>query len=165
MRTLAVSVDGEVFELALDRQCGNPAAYKVNVNGREVQVIVPVDCDHLENMDWLIVDGRPYEISLDHQRQWLDGDHAQRKIQVRDLHSGRPPALSLDGVARAPIPGLIVRLLARPGQAVEIGQPLLVLEAMKMQNEIRAPRSGKVEAIHVEEGQRVGMNDRLVEIV
>jgi acetyl/propionyl-CoA carboxylase alpha subunit len=164
MRALAVSVDGETFQLALDRQCGNPAAYKVNVNGQEVQVVVPVDCDHLEDIDWLIVDGHPYEITFDHQLRWLDGDHGQRKIQVRDLQSGRPPVLSLDGIARAPIPGLIAQVLVADGQSVEIGQPLMILEAMKMQNEIRAPRSGKVECVFVHAGQRVGMNDPLVEI-
>jgi biotin carboxyl carrier protein len=50
------------------------------------------------------------------------------------------------------------------GQAVEVGQPLLALEAMKMENEIRAPRSGIVSTLHVAPGQAVGRNEVLAEI-
>ena len=55
----------------------------------------------------------------------------------------------------APMPGKIVRLLVAAGDTVEAGQGLLVVEAMKMQNEIRAPKSGTVERIFVSEGQPV----------
>jgi biotin carboxyl carrier protein len=51
------------------------------------------------------------------------------------------------------------------GQGVEAGQPLLILEAMKLENEIRAPRSGQVSAIHVTAGQGVALNEVLIEII
>ena len=61
----------------------------------------------------------------------------------------------------APMPGKIVRVLAKAGDAVEAGQGLLVVEAMKMQNEIKAPKTGKVEKILVAEGQAVNAGETL----
>jgi pyruvate carboxylase subunit B len=60
------------------------------------------------------------------------------------------------------MPGIVVQLLVQPGDAVEKGQPLLVLEAMKMQNEIAAPSDGSVKAVHVAEKQAVGSGEKLV---
>jgi biotin carboxyl carrier protein len=61
----------------------------------------------------------------------------------------------------APMPGKVVRVLVKEGDAVEAGQGLLVVEAMKMQNEIRSPRSGTVECFLVEEGQAVNAGEVL----
>lgn len=56
---------------------------------------------------------------------------------------------------KAPIPGMVVRVLVRGGEAVASGQPLVILEAMKMENELRAPRAGTVGDIKVKAGERV----------
>ena len=56
---------------------------------------------------------------------------------------------------KAPMPGLVVRLLARPGDSVEAGQPLVVLQAMKMENELSLPRGGTLQAVMVGEGETV----------
>ena len=61
----------------------------------------------------------------------------------------------------APMPGKVVRLLVKTGDSVELGQGVLVVEAMKMQNEIRSPKSGKVEKILVKEGQAVNAGEVL----
>lgn len=71
---------------------------------------------------------------------------------------------SAERFVRAPMPGLVVRLLAEPGQHVEAGQGLVVLEAMKMENELRAPSAGTVAALHVEPGAAVGKGALLVEL-
>ena len=55
----------------------------------------------------------------------------------------------------APMPGKVIRMLVKAGDAVEAGQGLAVIEAMKMQNEIKSPKSGVVERIIVKEGQNV----------
>ena len=60
------------------------------------------------------------------------------------------------------MPGVVVSLVVDEGQAVEAGQPLLILEAMKMQNEIDAPLAGIVKAVHVAEGQAVAAGEKLV---
>lgn len=56
---------------------------------------------------------------------------------------------------KAQMPGKIVRVMIRAGQTVEKGQPMLVMEAMKMENEIRAPIAGVVASVRVEPGQAV----------
>lgn len=65
---------------------------------------------------------------------------------------------------RAPMPGLVVRVLVEEGQPVEEGDGLLVLEAMKMENELCAPAAGTVAALHAEEGASADKGEVLVEI-
>lgn len=61
----------------------------------------------------------------------------------------------------APMPGRVIRLLVNAGDEVEAGQGLVVVEAMKMQNEIRSPKKGKVERLQVKEGQNVNAGEIL----
>ena len=91
----------------------------------------------------------------------FDGLH-QIEVQDRSISLARP--VSGDGRVKAPIPGLVVRLCVELGDEVAVGEPLLVLEAMKMENEILAPRSGKVTELNVSEGTSVKLGDLLVEI-
>jgi acetyl/propionyl-CoA carboxylase alpha subunit len=65
---------------------------------------------------------------------------------------------------RAPMPGLVLSLRVGEGQMVKAGEALLVLEAMKMENELRAENDGTVKSVHVAHGDAVGKNDLLVEI-
>ena len=64
----------------------------------------------------------------------------------------------------APMPGTILRINVNVGDEVKAGQELLILEAMKMENEILAPRDGKVAAVHVSKGASVNTGDKLVSI-
>jgi len=64
----------------------------------------------------------------------------------------------------APMPGKIVKVLVRPGDAVQARQGLVVVEAMKMENELRAPRAGTVRALHVQSGDPVDAGQLLVEL-
>jgi biotin carboxyl carrier protein len=74
-------------------------------------------------------------------------------------HDGRA-----DGSVRAPMPGRVVRVPVVPGQAVEARQAVVVVEAMKMENELRAPRAGIVRALHVQAGDSVDAGQLLVEL-
>lgn len=65
---------------------------------------------------------------------------------------------------RAPMPGLVLSLNVEEGQMVQAGEGLLVLEAMKMENELRSTASGIIRSVHVTKGDAVGKNDLLVEI-
>jgi biotin carboxyl carrier protein len=69
-----------------------------------------------------------------------------------------------NGGIAAPMPGRVARLLVEVGQGVEAGQVMLVLEAMKMENELRAPRKGVVKSILVREGDPVETGKRLIEL-
>ena len=77
---------------------------------------------------------------------------------------GRHGAAEVQGRQQivAPMPGKIVRILVKPGDTVELGQGLIVVEAMKMQNEIRSPKSGAVEKIIAKEGDAVNAGDVLL---
>jgi len=68
------------------------------------------------------------------------------------------------GLVKSVMPGVVVSLLVSEGDVVEEGQPLLVLEAMKMQNEIDAPAAGTVRLIHVSEGEAVSAGAKLMEL-
>jgi pyruvate carboxylase subunit B len=68
------------------------------------------------------------------------------------------------GLVRAPMPGLVLRVEVEVGQAVAPGSGLVVLEAMKMENEIRAPGPGRVKAVLVKAGETVEKGSPLVEV-
>jgi biotin carboxyl carrier protein len=84
-------------------------------------------------------------------------------IDPRAWRGRRQGAIEAEGRQQilAPMPGKIVRVLVQTGEAVEAGQGLLVVEAMKMQNEIRSPKSGTVERLLVKEGQPVNAGEIL----
>lgn len=104
----------------------------------------------------VVVDGWRLEVELEPERRAVLRERARR---------GRPDAGRTGPLEiRAIIPGRIVAVLVIAGEALEPGQQLLVLEAMKMQNELRAPRSGTVEQVRVEVGQNVEVGDLLVVI-
>jgi pyruvate carboxylase subunit B len=86
----------------------------------------------------------------------------ERTRHIRSLAAGseRP---ATEGLLRAPMPGLVVRLEVEPGQTVAPGGGVLVLEAMKMENELRSPAGGRVRAVLVRAGQAVEKGQTLVE--
>lgn len=89
-------------------------------------------------------------------------------VQIRDPRRRRHTAwtAAAEGPQEilAPMPGKIVKLLVEENQEVSPGTGLLVIEAMKMQNELRAPRAGRVEKIHVLEGTGVESGSRLIRL-
>jgi biotin carboxyl carrier protein len=113
----------------------------------------------------ILVDGRPYEIVVDRNLQWIRSAHGVHHLEIHDLATPVARPASGDGRVKAPIPGLIAEVLVDAGAQVEAGQPLLLLEAMKMENQICAPRSGVVSQLNVAAGQNVALHALLAEIV
>lgn len=70
-----------------------------------------------------------------------------------------------DGTVNAPMPGQVVKLLVAAGDTVELDQPLLIVEAMKMENELRAPKAGKLDRFAVSEGQAIESGQLLATII
>ncbi len=87
----------------------------------------------------------------------------ERTRHIRDL-AGPGAGRTGGGQVRSPMPGLVVRLLVEPGETVEAGAGLVVLEAMKMENELRAHGPGRVTAVLVAPGQAVEKGQPLVEL-
>jgi biotin carboxyl carrier protein len=159
MGKYAVIIDGRSCELEFDLPLQRGQEFAVKLSDETLRVRIPPS----DGIDWIIVNDRPYEMHLD--QQWLQSSLDVHPVEVRDRDTShvRPP--SADGRIKAPIPGMIARLLVGVGQRVEIGQPILILEAMKMENEIRAPRAGQVGTIQVEVGRVVARSELLAEIV
>ncbi len=86
----------------------------------------------------------------------------EREVGARS-HAGGGPSGGGAGL-EAPMPGVVTRVLAAPGDEVKKGQPLLALEAMKMEHLIRAPRDGRVRQVNAHPGQMVVGGARLVEL-
>jgi biotin carboxyl carrier protein len=103
------------------------------------------------------------EVVVDGWRFELDVEDAQRADLRRRATSGRGAQVSSEPAEiRAIIPGRIASVRVTVGDAVEAGQTLLVVEAMKMQNELRATRAGTVERVLVGSGQTIDLGDVLV---
>ncbi len=122
----------------------------------------------------IVVGGRSLEVVAtpgDEHGSWLLAtDDTRLTAQVLDERSRTLRALvhkvAPDGpvAVRAPMPGLVVRVLVEPGAVVGAGQGLVVVEAMKMENELKAPGDGVVARVHVAPGARVEKGAALVEL-
>jgi biotin carboxyl carrier protein len=99
------------------------------------------------NLKTLVVDGTAY-----------------RTRYTRKFAHRKPYVAPVAGHVVAHLPGVVVALHVRCGQRVKRGDPLLVLEAMKMQNDVIAPRDGEVRATHIEVGQMVSRGQLLIEL-
>ena len=96
----------------------------------------------------------------------LNGNAYPVEIEKVESTRFKPAARprKVEGNVHAILPGLISRIFVSPGEKVRSGQPLLVLEAMKMENEITAPRDGVVRTVHVRPEQLVSKGEMLLEI-
>jgi len=118
----------------------------------------------------ILLDGHSYEVKLEPSEDgvYANVDGHRYQVQVRDprrLPRARA-ALSTTGRQKisSPMPGKVVRVLASEGDQVEAGQGLLVVEAMKMQNEIRSPKAGRVVSLRATEGAAVSGGETLAEV-
>jgi biotin carboxyl carrier protein len=99
------------------------------------------------------VGGAPYIVRVDNAHSLL------LRSLIRNL-----PAESGVCVIKAPMPGLIGRIEVEVGEEIPVGKGLLVLEAMKMENEIRSPKQGRVLRIHVDKGKAVEKGEPLITV-
>ncbi len=168
MHRLSVSVDGYTFEVELNPVPVNGSGVLVRVSGagetQEILVATPDPAALIQDMEWFLIDDHPYEVAVDPDMQWIRSRWGIFPLKVEDLDSSmHRPHLS-DGRVKAPIPGQITQVLVQLDEQVASGQPLMILEAMKMENEIRAPRSGRVKLLNAEPGRRVTLSELLAEI-
>jgi biotin carboxyl carrier protein len=164
--TYVALLDGGKREVALDVTQQAPGIYEVRIGDR-VHVVDAFQHDY--GTLSLIVDTQSYTAMIDER-----GSHL--RVQVRDSvfpleildekklrmrrASGR---FTVQGkqTLTSPMPGKVVKVLVAVGDEVKEGQGLVVVEAMKMENELRSPKDGKVVELHVKEGQAVDGNARL----
>lgn len=160
-----VTIGERTFEVTLDDE-------GMAVDGARVQAdLRPVPGTPMHH---LLLDGQSYLLHAASGRagEWvLHANGARYDTEVVDERTRAIRALTSSAAGprgpkpvRAPMPGLVVRLLVEPGQRVEAGQGVAIVEAMKMENELRAPRAGTVAAVNVAEGQSVDAHAVLVVI-
>jgi biotin carboxyl carrier protein len=136
---------------------GAGGRYTVSLDGEPIEVAVS-GAEH--GFTSLRVGARSHEVGLERTPHGyhvvFPGDSLTVELQVA-TRAGAAPVRSDHGPARltAPMPGRIVRVLSAPGALVAAGQGLVVIEAMKMENELRAPRAGRLSELLVREGQAV----------
>ncbi len=150
--------------------------YEVEINGENILLNgEPVNVDLMRSgaaeLYSVLFGGRSYEMLVNSDRfnYTINVRGVQFQVQVEDERARRMnrarrlPTLPDGELAiTAPIPGLVVRVLVAEGDAIEEGQPVVLLEAMKMENELRAMRGGVVKSVIVSAGQRVDQNAPLI---
>jgi biotin carboxyl carrier protein len=112
------------------------------------------------------INGERYEVSVRELEADADMAHTQSEEKPTPEKQEAPPVQPHAGggnaVIRAPMAGTILKIHATPGQKVSQGDTLLVLEAMKMENEVVAPEDGVIQEVHVRENERVASDQLLV---
>ena len=163
-----VRISGKTLTVELERQAD---AWKTVIEGESRTAAHATEI--APNVFSVLLSGRCHEVymtpSSAGQLQLQSGgrEFSAEVVDPRSWRGRRHGSAEAEGRQQiaAPMPGKVVRLLAKVGDAVEAGQGLLVVEAMKMQNEIRSPKSGKVEHVLVAEGQAVNAGEVLCVIV
>lgn len=108
---------------------------------------------------------RRYEVIVDGWRFFVTTEPAARaELRDKALRAATEHHVATDTTLRAQIPGRIARVWVADGDTVEQGQRLVAIEAMKMENEIRAPHAGTVTALKVDVGTRVERDDELLTV-
>jgi biotin carboxyl carrier protein len=152
-----------IFDATVD---GRPLRVEVRAKGEALEVVLdgrPLAVDAVfegERFASLLVGDRSHDAALER----VEGGYRVHLregallVVIQESRGGvRPPARRASGPSRlvSPMPGRVVRVLAEAGAGVEAGQGLVVVEAMKMENELRAPRAGRLAEVAVREGQTV----------
>ena len=143
------------------------SGYRVSIDGEAMEV----DAVHLQGFALsLLVGTRSYRCDVDPRKDGRvevrvnDHIHPLEILDERKLRMRRATGkFSLEGPQRidAPMPGKVVRVLVKAGDEVQEGQGLVVVEAMKMENELKSPKAGKVTELHAVEGAAVESGAKL----
>ena len=139
----------------------------LSVNGHNVDARLT----HITGSTYsLLLEGRGHEVVLTENGVYVDGWHVHVDVKTsrsrlldrfKTSNDAQTSAISM---LKAPMPGLVLQITVAPGDTVEHEQSIMVLEAMKMENELRAPCSGIVTCVHAEVGDAVAKQALLMEI-
>ncbi len=159
-----IKIDGARRSVELNSRKNNVSRVKFTVDGRLVEACAVRISRGVYS---ILLGGRSLEVTTEETSSGLlvranGREYRAEVIDPRSWQRGRTAGIELEGRQQlvAPMPGKIVRVLVTAGQQVDAGQGLLVIEAMKMQNEIRSPKSGTVEKL-AREGQTVNAGEVL----
>ncbi|MHB8524729.1 MAG: biotin/lipoyl-containing protein [Candidatus Acidiferrales bacterium] len=163
---LNLKINGRARRVEIDR---GGAQLRFRLDGRDVAA------DILEippGIYSILIDGEAFEARIQATPRelhvYIGGrEYSAELLDPRQWQRGRNEVAAAGGHQQiiAPMPGKVVRVMVHAGDAVTAGQGILVVEAMKMQNEIKSPGAGTVERLTAREGQTVNAGDVLAVIV
>ena len=167
-RELVVTTDGRDRAVSVEGPLED-GKFRVTIDGASHDV----DARAVRPGTWsLVIAGKSFTVDLDRRRTGIAASvgASETVLQVEDaLHrrlaaAAQPREKARGETLRAPIAGKVVKLLVAVGDTVAAGSAVIVLEAMKMENELVAERGGTVAAVHKQPGQAVDTGDVLVEL-
>lgn len=155
----SISISGKQRQLEIVERGGS---LEFRIDGKSLEIdMTRISPDVLS----ILYAGKSYEVRRGENDTVIVGKNSY-EVQLRDPRSWRARHQATGGGSgpqklTAAMPGKVVRVLSNPGASVHAGQGIVVIEAMKMQNEVRAPREGTIALIEVREGQAVNAGDLL----
>ncbi len=144
-----LSLDGKVMDVDFESISGQPV-YSLVLDGKSYEAYVYPGEDEWQ----VLLLGQQYPIKVEDERQ----------KRLRSAGGG-PLQESGEFQLKAPMPGLVIAINVLEDQEVQKGQVLVILESMKMQNELKAPRAGKIERVKVKAGESVEQRQILLTII
>jgi len=143
-----IALDGKLLEVDFESVGGQPV-YSLIVDGKSYEAYV-----YSEEDGWQVVLlGRQYPVRVEDERE----------KRLRSV-GGSTVSESAEFHLKAPMPGMVVAIPIGEGQMVEKGQVLVILESMKMQNELKSPRAGIVSRLRVKPGDGVEQRQTLLSV-
>ena len=143
-----IELDGSIKEVELSQLSHHSYLLKINNN------VYQITSEKIDNENFaLAINGASYNATV---RTTLE-EKANEYLQKKTNESGT-------SIIKSPMPGLIVKIIKQVGDSVEVGDPIILLEAMKMENEIRASASGIIKLINTKENISVEKGEILLEI-
>lgn len=163
-----VTAGGKEFDVELEYRSDK---YFITVNGRRVEVV-----SHKlgETRSLLFIDNQSYEVDIRTAAEnggknvfmmGLEIPAAVENYHLAQIRktAGMSAVAVVESIFKAPMPGMVLQVKVAPGEKVVKGQPLLVIEAMKMENIIKAKGPATIKTVHVKKGVSVERGDKLLE--
>ncbi|MGH9320907.1 MAG: acetyl-CoA carboxylase biotin carboxyl carrier protein subunit [Vicinamibacteria bacterium] len=161
-KTLRSLPDGKLHSVRVERTEGG---YRVDFGDSGSSATVERGSAPRGVWSVLTPSGASFEATVNREESELEVEvgHARFRFALGPAAEGRAARATSTGrvEVRSPMPGKVVRILVSTGQSVAAGEPVLLFEAMKMQNELRSPQDGVVAQISVEAGQAVEAREPL----
>lgn len=139
--------------------------YKYTINGNKYEVAINSINDNIANV---VVNGEEYEVQMEKEPEPVKKKVVVRPVAQPEAETASAPTstnkVDMNNAVKSPLPGVITEIKVKVGDEVKAGDTVVVLEAMKMANNLDAEKSGKVTAVLVKEGESVMEDTPLVVI-
>ncbi len=174
MVKLEASYNNRTYAVELEtKKSSDPGShFEIKIQRPDGEQVVPVRVVSRSQDHWTLeIDGQIEDVLISRKREEVLIDWKNRtftvkigRLQEKRLSDSVPTETQRAASLTAQMTGKVIAILANEGEEVEVGQGLAIIEAMKMQNELRSPRSGIVTRCNIREGETVNTGDLLFEI-